>query len=75
MANTKALVQQVTLRVTDTDIDQIERISANLPLKRSAIIRAALRLGMRQLEADPTLLLQANAQPLIETPATPWKTF
>ncbi|MCA8921167.1 MAG: hypothetical protein KDD82_05125 [Planctomycetes bacterium] len=75
MADTNALVQQVTLRVADSDIEQIERVSASLPLKRSAIIRAALRLGLRQLEADPTLLLQANAQPLIETPSQPWKTL
>ncbi|MEZ6183969.1 MAG: hypothetical protein R3F62_03045 [Planctomycetota bacterium] len=75
MDNSNALVQQVTLRVADPDVEQIERISESLPLKRSAIIRAALRLGLRQLESDPTLLLQAHAQPLIETPAHPWKTL
>lgn len=75
MSNIDALVQQVTLRVADSDIEMIERVSENLPLKRSAILRAALRLGLRQLASDPTLLLQANAQPLIETPSKPWKTF
>ena len=40
-----------------------------------ALELGTLRLGLRQLEADPTLLLQANAQPLIETPSQPWKTL
>jgi len=73
MADKDVLGQQITLRVSDTDIERIQRVTANLPLKRSAITRAALRLGLRQLEADPTLLLQADSKNLTETDAEGWK--
>ncbi|MCA8922371.1 MAG: hypothetical protein KDD82_11215 [Planctomycetes bacterium] len=75
MADKEVLGQQITLRVADSDIERIQAVCANLPFKRSAVTRAALRLGLSQLMADPTLLLQADARSLTETDFQGWKTL
>lgn len=54
----EGLEQQVTLRVSKEDVDRLDALTEQLPLKRSALIRAALRLGLELVEEDPALLLR-----------------
>lgn len=58
MSGHEGLEQQVTLRVSKEDVDRLDALTEQLPLKRSALIRAALRLGLELVEEDPALLLR-----------------
>lgn len=52
------LTQQLGIRVSDEDIRRLDELADRLTIvKRHAIARAALRLGLEILEADPTKLL------------------
>jgi len=56
------LGQQVTLRVSDGDVERIEALTEDMPLKRSAVIRSALRLGLELLEEDPARLFRRRRE-------------
>ena len=60
MSGHEGLEQQVTLRVSKEDVDRLDALTEQLPLKRSALIRAALRLGLELVEEDPALLLRSR---------------
>lgn len=61
MVRKDGLDEQVTLRVASTDVARIDSLADQLPLKRSALIRAALRLGLAMLEEDPAQMFKARA--------------
>jgi predicted transcriptional regulator len=54
----EGLEQQVTLRVSKEDVARLDALTEEMPLKRSALIRAALRLGLELIEEDPARLLR-----------------
>jgi hypothetical protein len=60
----------LNLRVTAEDRARLDKLSGLLP--RSAIARAALRLGLEQIEADPAMLLRPalHSRPLKAAPGT-----
>jgi len=52
--------QSLFLRVTQADIDRLNALVIRLPIaNKSAIARAAMRLGIDAIEADPAVLLGA----------------
>lgn len=74
MVRKDGLDEQVTLRVASTDVARIDSLADQLPLKRSALIRAALRLGLAMLEEDPAQMFKARAHrpaPQAQPTATP----
>lgn len=73
MVRKDGLDEQVTLRVASADVARIDSLADQLPLKRSAVIRAALRLGLAALEEDPAQMFKARAnrpapQPAVAAP-------
>lgn len=72
MTKKDGLDEQVTLRVASSDVSRIDNLAEQLPLKRSAVIRAALRLGLAMLEEDPSQLFRARAhKPAPQSPVVP----
>jgi hypothetical protein len=52
------LKKQVAIRLTQSDLDRLEALAKRVPIaSRNAVARAALRLGLDVLEADPTRLV------------------
>jgi hypothetical protein len=51
------------LRLSTDDLAQLNAVCAKAPvLKRAAIARQALRLGLKQIGENPTLLLSATLE-------------
>jgi len=57
MTNDDILSRQIAIRLDETDISRLDALAERIPIaSRNAIARAALRIGLEQLEKDPTLL-------------------
>ena len=52
---------QLNFRVSQEDYDRLEKLTSLLPL--SAIARAALLIGLAEIEKNPARLLEAAASP------------
>ena len=55
------LSQELTMRISSADRDQLDGIAGRLPLKTRTIARIALRLGMAAIEKDPARIFVAVA--------------
>lgn len=54
------LTRQVAIRLSDDDMTRLDALAETIPIaSRNAIARAALRLGIAALEADPSRLFAA----------------
>jgi len=57
MTNDDILSRQIAIRLDETDISRLDALAERIPIaSHNAIARAALRIGLEQLEKDPTLL-------------------
>lgn len=55
------LTKALHMRITEEDVQHLDHLEAKITIvSRNGIARAALRLGMEQLEKDPTLLLKVQ---------------
>ena len=65
MTNDDTLSRQIAIRLSEDDLRRLDRLTERVPIaSRNAIARAALRLGLEQLEKDPTLLFaEKKARP------------
>jgi len=57
MTTDDRLARQVALRLSDDDMKRLDALAGSIPVaSRNAIARAALRIGLAALEADPSQL-------------------
>lgn len=64
MAPSEKLTEALYLRVSPTDMAQLEELSDRIPIaSRNAIARAAMRLGLELIAEDPGRLLAAGPPP------------
>ena len=57
MTTDDRLARQVALRLSDDDMQRLDTLAEAIPIaSRNAIARAALRIGLAALEADPSQL-------------------
>lgn len=57
MTTDDRLARQVAIRLSDEDMQRLDALSDAIPIaSRNAIARAALRIGLASLEADPSQL-------------------
>lgn len=55
------LDEQISIRLTEADMRRLEALAGRIPnMKRLAIARAALLIGLAEVEADPIRLLEAS---------------
>lgn len=55
------LDEQVSIRLSESDMKRLEALAARISnMKRLAIARAALLIGLAEIEADPTKLVDAG---------------
>jgi predicted transcriptional regulator len=61
MTTDDRLARQVAIRLSDDDMKRLDALAESLPIaSRNAIARAALRIGLDVLEADPSRLLSTK---------------
>jgi len=61
MTTDDKLARQVALRLSDEDMERLDALAASISIaSRNAIARAALRIGIAALEADPSQLFSAK---------------
>lgn len=54
MGNRGGLRAQLTIRLSKKDLERLKQLAERIPIaSRNAVARAALRLGIRVLEANP----------------------
>lgn len=54
------LTEELTLRISKEDNAQLEAIASRLPLKKRAIARIALRIGLAEIEKNPGAIFAAG---------------
>ena len=60
MATDDNLSRQIAIRLSDDDMTRLDALAESIPIaSRNAIARAALRIGMAALEADPSQLFSS----------------
>ena len=60
MATDDNLSRQIAIRLSDDDMTRLDVLAESIPIaSRNAIARAALRIGMAALEADPSQLFSS----------------
>lgn len=60
MATDDNLSRQIAIRLSEEDMATLDRLADAIPIaSRNAIARAALRLGLAAIDANPSLLLSA----------------
>ena len=57
-SSSRSLVVQLHMRLTPGDRDRLERLGEVIPMPMNAIAREAMRLGLAQLERNPSALIQ-----------------
>jgi hypothetical protein len=63
----ETLAQQVALRLNDEDLARLEALAARIrTVSRNTIARAALRLGLDALEADPSRAVEEDDAETLE---------
>lgn len=61
MTTDDRLARQVALRLSEEDMKRLDALADSIAIaSRNAIARAALRIGLAALEADPSQLFSAN---------------
>lgn len=61
MTTDDKLARQVALRLSEDDMERLDALAASISIaSRNAIARAALRIGLAALEADPSQLFSAK---------------
>jgi hypothetical protein len=61
MTTDDKLARQVALRLSEEDVNRLDALTDSIPIaSRNAIARAALRIGLAALEADPSQLLSSK---------------
>lgn len=59
MRSSDPLTRQIVVRLSEGDMQRLEALVARVPIgSRTGIARAAFRLGLATLEADPTKLVE-----------------
>jgi predicted transcriptional regulator len=54
------LPHQIAIRLSDDDLSRLDSLTARIPIaSRNAVARAALRLGLDALEANPARIVEA----------------
>jgi hypothetical protein len=56
--SSKSLDVQLHMRLTSSDRDRLAKLGGVIPMPMNAIAREAMRLGMSQLEKNPSALIQ-----------------
>jgi len=57
MTTDDRLARQVAIRLSEEDMQRLDALADSIPIaSRNAIARAALRIGLAALEADPSQL-------------------
>ncbi|HVJ20051.1 MAG TPA: hypothetical protein VM686_31770 [Polyangiaceae bacterium] len=60
MTTDDRLARQVAIRLSEEDMQRLDALADSIPIaSRNAIARAALRIGLAALEADPSQLLSS----------------
>ena len=61
MTTDDRLDRQVAIRLSEDDMTRLDALTETIPIaSRNAIARAALRIGLAALEADPSQLFSAK---------------
>ena len=61
MTTDDRLDRQVAIRLSEDDMTRLHALTETIPIaSRNAIARAALRIGLAALEADPSQLFSAK---------------
>lgn len=61
MTTDDRLDRQVAIRLSEDDMSRLEALTETIPIaSRNAIARAALRIGLAALEADPAQLFSSK---------------
>lgn len=55
-----ALTEQLNIRVSEKDLDELERLAIPDVVAPGTVARVALRLGIERLKADPKLLVESQ---------------
>ncbi len=55
----EGLDEQIYIRISTTDREQLRALAARMPLKEAAIARIAMRIGLAELERDPARIFTA----------------
>ncbi len=64
-------MQPIGIRLGQRDLQRVDRLADASPFRRSALMRALLRVGLDRAEVDPAVLLGAplHLDPPTEAPA------
>jgi hypothetical protein len=61
MTTDDKLARQVAIRLSDDDMNRLDALTESISIaSRNAIARAALRIGLAALEADPSQLFSSK---------------